>query len=124
MVNVCTRKKTNINTFEQKITRRFRGPRKKDMSSIDRTDTPPDNRPLTNSTTPPTVITIGTQTDSNSNLGQGLKTLIPHLAKNAIDEISFENSPNYLLNLHKVLEEAFIAEAIKTILTATKSADL
>ena len=33
--------------------------------------------------------------------------------KNPFDEITIENSPKYLLNLHKVLGEAFIAEAIK-----------
>ena len=49
-VNVCTRNKPNINTFDQKITRRFRCPNKKNMSSIDRTDTPSDNPQITNST--------------------------------------------------------------------------
>ena len=42
MVNVCTKSKPNVNTYDQKITKRFRGPNKKDMSSIERADTPPD----------------------------------------------------------------------------------
>ena len=51
-VNVCTRKKTNFNTFEQQITKRPRGPNKKNMSSIDHTNTPSDN-PQTPNTIPP-----------------------------------------------------------------------
>ena len=31
IVNVCTRSKPNVNTFDQKITKRCRGPNKKDM---------------------------------------------------------------------------------------------
>ena len=97
IINVCT---PNVNTFDQKITKRFRGPNKKDMSSIERADTPPNNPLIISSTTPPTGITIGTQTDSNPNLGQGLKPLNPHIVKNPFDDITFENSSDYLLNLH------------------------
>ena len=89
------------------------------MSSIERVDTPQNNPPIINSTTPPIGITIGTQTDSNSNFGQGLKPLNPHIVKNHFD-ITIENSPDYLLNLHKVIAEAFIAEAIKTDSTSNK----
>ena len=42
-VNVCTRNKTKFNTFEQQITKRPRNPNKKNMSSIDHTNTPSDN---------------------------------------------------------------------------------
>ena len=49
ILNVCIRNKPNINTFEQKSTRRFRGPNKKNVSSIDSTDTPSDNHQITNS---------------------------------------------------------------------------
>ena len=42
-VNVCTRNKPNINTFEQQITKRPRGPNKKNMSSINQTNTPSDH---------------------------------------------------------------------------------
>ena len=83
------------------------------MTSIERSDTPPDKPPKNNSIAPPTGITRGTQTDSNSNLGQGLKPLNPHIVKSPFDDITIENSPDYLLNLHKVLGEAFVAEAIK-----------
>ena len=60
------------------------------------------------------------ETDSNSNLGQGLKPLNPHNVKNPFVIITIENYPDYLLNLNKVLGEAFIAEAIKTDSTSNK----
>ena len=41
-VNVCKKNKPKINTFEQQITKRPRGPNKKNMSSIDQTNTPKD----------------------------------------------------------------------------------
>ena len=112
-VNVCTRNKPNTNTFEQQITKRFRGPNKKNMSSIEHNNTPPDNPQTPNSIPPPKAITIGTQTDCISNIGQGLKPLNPHKCEKPFGEITLENSPDYLLNLHKVLGESFIAEAIK-----------
>ena len=120
LVNVCTRNKLNINTFEQQITKRFCGPNKKNMSSIDRTNTPSDNPQTPNSITPPKAITIGTQTDCISNIGQGLKPMKTHIVKNPFDEITLENSPDYLLNLHKDLGESFIAEAIKNDTNSNK----
>ena len=90
------------------------------MSSIDLTNTPSDNRQTPNSITPPKAITIGTQTDCISNIGQELKSLNPHIVKNPFDEITLENSPDYLLNLYKVPGESFIAEAIKNDTTSNK----
>ena len=118
-VNVCTRNKPNINTFEQ-ITKRFRGPNKKNMSSIDHTNTPSDNPQTPNSITPPKAITIGTQTDRISNIGLGLKPLNPHIVKNPFEDITLEYSPDYLLILHKVFGELFIAEAIENDTNSNK----
>ena len=110
-VNVCTRNNPNINTFEQNIIKRFRRPIKRTMSSLNQTtsDNPQTSKPTSN----PKAITIGTQTDCVSNIGQGLKPLNPNIVKNPIEQITLENSPDYLLNLQKFLGESFIAEAIK-----------
>ena len=42
------------------------------------------------------------------------------MANKPFDEITIENSPNYLLGIHKVLADAFIAEAIKNDSTSYK----
>ena len=83
------------------------------MSSNERSHTPPANTLNNYSIKPPTSIYIGTQTDNNFNIGQGLRPFNPHIVKNPFDDITLENSSDYLLNLHKVLGEAFISEAIK-----------
>ena len=51
---------------------------------------------------------------------QGLKPLNPNIVENPFDQITLENSPDYLLNLHKVLGESFIAEAIKNDTNSNK----
>ena len=61
-----------------------------------------------------------TQTDNGSNIGQGLKPLNHLKVKNPFGEITLESSPNYLLKLHKVLGEEFIAESIKNDSTSNK----
>ena len=80
-LNVCTRNKPNINTFEQQITKKYFVVIIY-MSSIDHTNTPPDNPQTPNSITLPKAITIGTLTDCISNIGQGLKPPNPHIVKN------------------------------------------
>ena len=90
------------------------------MSSIDDSNTPSDNPQTPNSVTPPKAITIGAQTDCISNFGQKLKPLNPHIVKKPFGEITLENSPDYLLNIHKNLGESFIAEAIKNDTTSNK----
>ena len=87
--------------------------------------TKPDRNPPVNPQTPKLIsnskaITIGTQTDCISNIGQGLKPLNPNIVKNPFDQVTLENSPDYLLNLHKVLGESFIAEAIKNDTNSNK----
>ena len=117
-VNVCIRNNPNINTFEQNIFKRFRRPNKRTMSSLNQTtsDNPQTSKPTSN----PKAITIGTQTDCVSNIGQGLKPLNPNIVKKPFDQITLENSPDYLLNIHKVLGESFIAEAIKNYTNSKK----
>ena len=44
-VNVCTKNNPNINTFKQNITKRFRGPNKRTMSSLNQTKPPPRQSP-------------------------------------------------------------------------------
>ena len=54
-------------------------------------------------------------------MGQGLRPLNPHIVKNPFDKINIENSPDNLLNLHKVHGKAFIAEAIKNDSNSNKN---
>ena len=51
IANVCTRNKPHKNPFNQKIIKRFRGRKRKDMKSNDRSNTPQDN--LKTTTTKP-----------------------------------------------------------------------
>ena len=100
-VNVCTRNNPNINTIEQNIIKRFRGPNKRTMSLLNQTtsDNPQTSKPTSN----PKAITIGTQTDCVSNIGLGLKPFNPNIVKNPFDQVTLENFPDYLLNIHKFL---------------------
>ena len=61
---------------------------------------------------PPRSVTIATQTDTDNNLGKGLTPLDPTRAKNPFDNTQSENNIP-LSNLHKVMNENFISEAIK-----------
>ena len=126
IVIVCTTNRPNRNTNEQTIRKRSRGPNKNKMSSKHNSGSSPDitQKNKNNTGTPPVGISIGTQTKNSSNIGRGLKLLNPLIFKNPFDDITLENSPNYLLKLHRVLGEAFIAEAIKKkIPPATRYAD-
>ena len=82
---------------------------KQSPNSQSTSDNPQTSKPTSN----PKAITTGTQNDCSSNIGQGLKPLNPNIVKNPFDQVTLENSPDYLLNLHKVLGESFIAEAIR-----------
>ena len=122
-VNVCTRNKPSINTYEQKITKRFRRPNKGNMETpklSEENPHPTNNTQHQENITNKKAITIGTQTDYISNQGQGLKPLDPNIVENPFNSITIENSPDYLLNLHKVLGEAFIAEATKNDTNSSK----
>ena len=89
---------------------------KQSLNSQTTSDIPQTSKPTSN----PKAITIGTQTDCVSNIGQGLKPLNPNIVKKPFYQVTLENSPDYLLNLHKVLGESFIAEAIKNDTNSNK----
>ena len=61
---------------------------------------------------PPKSITTSTQTDNQCNLGKGLTPLDPSRVKNPFENTHSENNIP-LSNLHKVMNENFISEAIK-----------
>ena len=92
------------------------------MLSNNNSDISPNNtqKNENNTGTPPVSNTNGTQNENSSNIGQGLKPLNPLIVKNPFDDITVENPPNYLLTLHKVLGEPFVAEAIKNDSTSNK----
>ena len=57
--------------------------------------------------------TITTQTDDTNNTGKGRNPLLTKQHFNPFADIQYDESPDYLKNLHKVLGEDFIAEATK-----------
>ena len=63
-------------------------------------------------TTYPKSITIATQTDIPTNLGRGTTPLDPNRVEKPFD-IAQSDTPTLLANLHKVLNESFISEAIR-----------
>ena len=64
-------------------------------------------------TNPQETNTIATQTDEISNLGQGRQPLEEKEELNPIPELDYENTPNYLKQLHRLFGENFIAEATR-----------
>ena len=57
--------------------------------------------------------TIATQTDETSNIGLGRQPLDEKEEFNPIPELDYQNTPNYLKQLHRVFGENFIAEATR-----------
>ena len=90
IVNVCTRNRPNRNTIEQTIIKRFHGSNKNNRSSNNISCKSPDitQRNKNNPGTPTVSISIGTQTEYSSNVGQGLKPLNPLKVKNPFDDES------------------------------------
>ena len=64
-------------------------------------------------TNPLETNTIATQTDETSNIGQGRQPLEEKEEFNPIPELDYQNTPNYLKQLHRVFGENFIAEATR-----------
>ena len=64
-------------------------------------------------TNPLETNTIATQTDETSNIGQGRQPLEEKEEFNPIPELDYQNTPNYLTQLHRVFGENFIAEATR-----------
>ena len=102
-INVVTRNRPNINTFDRQITKRARRQKTTTMS----------HNLLDNSPTKNTPISVATQTDNTpptSNLGQGREPIDEN--KHApLFEFENETAPNYWLNLSRVFGEEFLAEA-------------
>ena len=92
----------------------------KNMLSNFNSDTTSDNTPNNPTGVSQTSITLRTQTDKNPNIGQGLEPLNPFIVEKSFDEITLKKLANFLLNLHNVLEETFIAEAIKNDTNSNK----
>ena len=83
--NVCIGNNPNKNTIEKIIIKRFQSPNWKNMLFSNNSDTITGKTPYNSTGISPTSITIGTHTDSNSNIGQGLKPLNPLIVKNPFD---------------------------------------
>ena len=102
-INVVTRNRPNLNTFDRQIIKRARRQKKTTMS----------HNNLNNSPTQNTPISVATQTDNTpptSNLGQGREPIDEN--KHApLFEFENETVPNYRLNLSRVFGEEFLAEA-------------
>ena len=58
--------------------------------------------------------TIATQTEETNNLGLGRTPLNSKQQYSQFAETNYEEAPDYLISLHKVLGEEFIAEATRT----------
>ena len=90
-VNVTTRNKPQVNTFDQTIIKRKRAPNKTKMNS--------------------NKVTIATQTDNENNKGLGRSVIIPD-PQNPIYPLSnCTDMPQYRKNLNQVFGEEFVAEA-------------
>ena len=105
-VIVCTRNKPYSNTFDKPIHKR---PRVKKMNPIQE-NTTVSNQPQ--HLDPPRSVTTATQIDIDNNLGKGITPLDPTRVKNPFENTQSENNIP-LSNLHKVMSENFISEAIK-----------
>ena len=103
-INVVTRNRPNLNTFDRQIIKRVRRQKTTTMSHNNLNNPPTQNTP----------ISVATQTDKTpptSNLGQGREPIDEN--KHApLFEFENETAPNYRLNLSRVFGEEFLAEAI------------
>ena len=106
-VPVCTRNNPNSITFKKTIHKR---PRAKKMNNIPLQESP--NVSIhPNQTIYPKSITIATQIEKLTNKGKGTTPLDPNWVENPFD-IAQSDTSIPLANLHKVLNENFISEAI------------
>ena len=100
-INVITRNRPNINTFDKIITKRARRPNSKTMSNPE------------NNANPNTPISVATQMDKSpptTNIGQGREPIDEN--KHApLSEYEHETAPDYHRNLARVFGEEFLAEA-------------
>ena len=99
-VHITTRRRPHLDTNTIPITRRHKAPNKKKIDSP--------TGYTTNNTN-----TIATQTEDTNNTGQGRDPLNSKQHFSPFVETHYEEFPDYLKNLHKVLGEKFIAEATR-----------
>ena len=97
-IHVTTRNNPQVETFQVQIKKRYRAPNTTKTQMM---------------TNPQETNTIATQTDEALNLGQGRQPLEEKEEFNPIPELDYENTPNYLKQLHRVFGENFIAEATR-----------
>ena len=97
-IHVTTRSNLQVETFQVPIKKRHRAPNKKKTQTM---------------ATPQETNTIATQTEETSNLGKGHQPLEDREHFNPISELDYENTPDYLKQLHRVFGENFIAEATR-----------
>ena len=91
-INVTTRNRPKVNTFEQKIPKRKRAPNKKIKMNKDK-------------------ITIATQTEDNNNKGLGRTVIRPDTQNPIYPLANSTDMPQYRKILSQVFGEEFVAEA-------------
>ena len=99
-VFITTRGRPDRETIDIPITKRHRSPNKKKMEAPTGK-----TKSITN--------TIATQTEETNNLGLGRTPLNSKQQYSPFAETNYEEAPDYLKSLHKVLGEEFIAEATR-----------
>ena len=92
-IQVTTRSRPKLNTFEQKIIKRKRAPNKK-------------NNKMNNE-----KITISTQTEDNTNKGLGRSAIRPDPLNPIYPLSNTANMPQYRKNLSQMFGEKFVCEA-------------
>ena len=109
-INVITRSRPQVDTFNRPVIRRHRAPNKK--------RTIPQN--MENQTTRPPLVTISTQTEDSDNIGRGREPIQPALHPQKFPLSSNrERMPDYRKHLSRVFGEEFLAEATKQDRTLT-----
>ena len=103
-INVITRNRPQIDTYNRPITRRHRGPNKSKFTNS-KMDDNPTRQPL---------ITISTQTDEIDNTGKGRDPVQPELNPEIfLLSNNKETMPDYRKHLSQVFGEEFLAEATR-----------
>ena len=97
-IHITTRNNPEKNKHTVPIKKRNRGPDKKKMEKQDITTSQQTN----------------TKTEETSNLGQGRQPLSDKEHFNSLPETDYDNSSEYLEQLHRVFGENFIAEATRS----------
>ena len=109
-INVITRNRPQVETFNRPVVGRHRAPNKK--------RTIPQN--MENQTTRPPLVTISTQTEDSDNIGRGREPIQTELHPQVFPLSSIsERMPDYRKHLSRVFGEEFLAETTKQDRTLT-----